>query len=556
MEIKRYIALIRHWLWAIVLGSLVAGVTAYVVNSRQTPVYRASASYLIDNAPTGRDSDYANLLTEQRLTLTYLELIQTHPVYAEVVQRLNPSLQDTVEINQLADNLARTVSVSAPLDTQIIIVSVEDTDPVRAAQIANLIGEVFSTQNQERQSERFAEAINNWENQLTPLLENVSDLQGQINEFGAADTPDEKTELSALQLALNQAQVRYTDAFENLQTLRVEQARSISNIYPVEPAQTPTMPVSPRIIPNTLLATVVGAFLALGIVFLIEYLDDTVKTPDEVFEQTKLSTLAAIAYIKGNSPADRLVTSHTPRSPITEAYRVLRTNLSFSAIDDRLKSLMVTSSSPGEGKSTTSSNLAVIMAQTGKRVIVVDADLRRPVLHKVFQVSNNQGLTTALLDSQTPINRHLQETNVPGLRIMASGPLPPNPAELLNSQRMSQVLDALKLETDFLIIDSPPVLTVADASILAPQVNGCMLVVEVGATRRDALLESKERLLKTGAHLFGVVLNRSQPGRDGYYRYYYYDARYYSYEYTNPRLTKRRNGLLGRLVGLVSSQRS
>lgn len=555
MEIKRYIALIRHWLWAILLGSIVAGATAYLVNSRQTPVYRASASYLIDNAPTGRDSDYANLLTEQRLTLTYVELIKKRPVYEEVVRQLNPTLQDQAELNQLADNLASNVAVSAPLDTQIIVVSVEDTDPARAAQIANLIGEVFSQQNQDRQSERFAEAIDNWETQLTPLLDSVSDLQRQINEFGAADTADAKAELSALQLALNQAQIRYTDAFENLQTLRVEQARSISNIFPVEPAQPPTAPLYPRVIPNTALATVVGAFLALGLVFLIEYLDDTVKTPDEVFEQTRLSTLAAIAYIKGAMPSDRLITAHTPRSPITEAYRVMRTNLSFSAIDDKLESLMVTSSSPGEGKSTTSSNLAVIMAQTGKRVVVVDADLRRPVLHKVFQVSNNQGLTTALLDSQTPVNRHLQDTNVPGLRIMASGPLPPNPAELLNSQRMSQVLDALKLETDLLIVDSPPVLTVADASILAPQMDGCVLVVEVGATRRDALIESKERLLKTGAHLFGVVMNRSQPGRDGYYRYYY-DARYYSYEYTNPRPAGRRAGVLGRLAGLVSGNRS
>ena len=554
MQIKSYISLVRHWLWFIVLGAIIAGATAFFINSRQTPIYRASASYLIDNGPTGRDSAYANILTEQRLTLTYLELIRKHPVFIEVAKRLDPTLTDEAAISQAANELAQNVSVSAPLDTQIIVVSVEHPVPQQAALIANLIGEVFSQQNQARQSGRFAEAIQTWESQLSPLLASVSDLQTQIAELGTPKTAEDQTKLATLQLALKEAQVRYNDAFQNLQSLRVEQARSISNIVPVEPARTPIAPIYPRVLPNTILATVVGVALSLLIIFLIEYLDDTVKTPDEVFNQTSLSTLAAIAYIKGNDSAERLITYRIPRSPISEAYRVMRTNLSFSAIDAKLESLVVTSSSPGEGKSTTSSNLAVTMAQTGKQVVIIDADLRRPTLHKAFQVSNNQGLTTALLDSHTPINRHLQETNITGLRIMASGPLPPNPAELLNSQRMSQVLEALKQAADLIIIDSPPVLTVADAAILCPQVDGCLLVVEVGSTRREALLEAQERLTKTGAHLLGVVMNRSKPGRGGYYQYYY-DSRYYSYEYSSkPTSAKKRAGWRGRLAGLVGNR--
>lgn len=554
MQIKSYFSLLRHWLWFMIVGAVVAGVTAFFINSRQTPIYRASASYLIDNAPTGRDSDYANILTEQRLTLTYLELIKKRPVYLEVAQRLNPDQTDEAALNQVADQLVRSVSVAAPLDTQIIVVSVEHPDPNQAARIANLIGEVFSQQNQDRQSSRFAEAIQTWESQLGPLLANVTDLQAQVRELGTPKTSEDQNKLSALQLALNEAQLRYTDAFQNLQALRVEQARSISNIVPVEPARVPTAPIYPRVVSNTLLAAFVGLALSLTIIFLIEYLDDTVKTPDEVFSRTNLSTLAAITFIKGANPAERLVTYRTPRSPISEAYRVMRTNLSFSTIDNKLESLVVTSSSPGEGKSTTSSNLAVTMAQTGKQVIIIDADLRRPTLHKAFQVSNNQGLTTALLDSHTPINRHLQDTNIPGLRIMASGPLPPNPAELLNSQRMGQVLEALKRSADLIIIDSPPVLTVADAAILAPQVDGCVVVVEVGKTRREALLEAQERLIKTGAHPLGVVMNFSRPGRGGYYQYYY-DSRYYTYEYSNkPGPAQKRTGWRGRLAGLVGNR--
>jgi non-specific protein-tyrosine kinase len=270
--------------------------------------------------------------------------------------------------------------------------------------------------------------------------------------------------------------------------------------------------------------------LALGAVFLIEYLDDTVKTPDQIQEDTDMATLGAIAQIKGVNASERLVTHRTPRDPISEAYRVLRTNLSFSAVDGGLHSMLVTSSSPGEGKSTTTANLAVVLAQMGKRIIVVDADLRRPIQHKIFEVPNNQGLTTAILDNQTPISYHIQKTKIPNLYILASGPIPPNPAELLNSQRMSQVLTALKKEADLVVFDTPPTLTVADASILAPQVDGCLLVVESGQTKRDTFVQATERLNRTGAVLFGAVMNRLKPRRSGYYYNYYYYHHYYDTE--------------------------
>src|SRR5690606_12110832 len=151
------------------------------------------------------------------------------------------------------------------------------------------------------------------------------------------------------------------------------------------------------------------------------------------------------------------------------AYRMLRTNLEFTAVDGGLKSVLVTSSSPGEGKSTTTANLAVVLAQAGKRVILVDADLRRPIQHKIFDMSNNHGLTTALLDSQSPATHHLQPTAVANLQLMSSGPLPPNPADLLDSQRMLQLLEELQQLADVVLLDTPPVLMVADATILAPR---------------------------------------------------------------------------------------
>jgi capsular exopolysaccharide synthesis family protein len=202
----------------------------------------------------------------------------------------------------------------------------------------------------------------------------------------------------------------------------------------------------------------------------------------------------------------------------------LRTNLGFSAIDGDLRSIVVTSGSPGEGKSTTAANLAIVMAQAGKRVVIIDSDLRRPIQHKILSVGNNRGLTTALLDNETPVTFHLQNTKIKGLRVLSSGPIPPNPAEILSSQRMSQLIQELYDEADILVFDTPPVLTVTDAAVLSPQVDGTLFVVHVGKTRRDTLAQAFERVMKTNAHPLGVVLNRIKPSHGGYYYYQYYDT--------------------------------
>ena len=526
MEIKKYIALFRHWVWLIVLGAILVGAAAYVYSKTQAPTYQATAKYLIDLAPSSGSSEYANLLTEERLASTYSDLMTTRPVLEAVARELDFGTDETME--NAISILQGMVSVSSDLESEILTVIVRDTDPERAANIANTVGTEFAVQNAERENQRFAESVTGWESQRLSTEQIIEDLETQISALETTETQEQEATLSRLSRELNEAQIAYTEAFNNLQSLRVEQARNRNNILSVEPASMGVR-IGPRVMTNTIIAAIIGGLSAVAIVFLIEYLDDTIKTPDDITLETGLSTLAAIAHIKGESQAERLITYRSPRAPISEAYRVLRTNLSYSAIDNELKRLLVTSSSPSEGKSTTSANLSVALAQTGKQVVLVDADLRRPSLHKAFEVSNNQGLTTALLDSDTVVTEHLQPTLVTGLRIMASGPLPPNPAELLNSQRMLQILDDLSGTADIVIVDTPPLLTVADAAILAPHVDGCLIVVEVGKTRHATLVEAQERLTNSGAHIAGVVMNRSRAGRAGYYDYYEYA--YYSYEY-------------------------
>lgn len=213
-----------------------------------------------------------------------------------------------------------------------------------------------------------------------------------------------------------------------------------------------------------------------------------------------------------------LVTLTDPRSPVSEAFRTLRTNLQFASVDKPLRTILITSAGAEEGKSTTLANLAVTMAQAEKRVILVDCDLRRPSLHKLFGLSNATGLVTMMLEEWALQNPPLQETSVAGLWLLASGALPPRPSDLLGSQRMGRIIQILLDKADVLLFDAPPVLAVTDASILATRVDGVLLVASAGRTKRDDLSTAKSQLEKVNAHVIGAVLtNAETSGRLDYY---------------------------------------
>lgn len=219
--------------------------------------------------------------------------------------------------------------------------------------------------------------------------------------------------------------------------------------------------------------------------------------------------------------ANQVVTHLDPQAASSEAFRMLRTNLQFLGLDKPLKSIAVTSAAPGEGKSTVAANLAVAFAQTGANVCLVDADLRRPMVAKLFGLDNWQGLTKAII-SQNSLETTVRSTDVPGLSVLTSGPIPPNPAELLGSKRMGNLLADLEAQFDMVIVDTPPVLAVADAAVLAPKVGGMVLVVKAGASGRQQVVRAKEALTVVKANILGVVLHSVQAERsEGYYYYYY-----------------------------------
>lgn len=213
-----------------------------------------------------------------------------------------------------------------------------------------------------------------------------------------------------------------------------------------------------------------------------------------------------MAQTRTTLPGSQLVTLSQPRSPASEAYRTLRTNLQFVSLDRPLKTLLMTSAGPEEGKSTVLANLAVAIAQGEKRVVLVDCDLRRPSLHSLFGVDASVGLTTMMVDEKAMASPPLQDTAVDGLKLLASGPLPPSPSDLLGSQRMDQVLASLRERADLVLLDAPPVLAVSDAAVLATKVDGVLLVVSSGHTRRDSIQTAKAKLEQVNARIIGAVL--------------------------------------------------
>jgi len=239
----------------------------------------------------------------------------------------------------------------------------------------------------------------------------------------------------------------------------------------------------------------------------------------------RIPVLGSISRIRGRAAEGVLITAKQPRSPEAESFRILRTNLQFKAAEKSLRIILVTSSTPEEGKSVVASNLAVAFAQNNLRVVLVDADLRRPTQHQIFNLPGDRGLTTALLSPNDSVAEFLQPSGTENLRILATGLQPPNPSELLGSKRMEEVLDALLREADLVVFDSPPVLVASDASVLAMRADGTLMVIDAGRTRRAQANRTLQALRSVEATLLGAVLNRADARASGYsYSYYYSDS--------------------------------
>ena len=451
IDLRELFAILWRRLWLILLLPLVAAVTAGVYSYNfLTPIYQTSTTLWI-KGEEGR-LDYSAVIAARDLAKTYAEVAQSM-----AVANLAAKYMETPGLT--GENIYGMVSATPIRDTEILQLSVTDTDPAMAAKKANAFAKAFREE--------------------------------------------------------------------------IERSQMVQHIYVVDEARVPGGPIKPRPQMNIAIAFVLGGMAAVGLVFLLEYLDTSIRTPDDVVRRLGGPVLATVPHIElPNNAKERskrrelapiIVTQSDPTSSASEAFRVLRTNLQFLGLDKPLKSLLVTSAVPSEGKSITSANLAVALAQAGERVCLVDADLRLPTQSKLFGAQEGRGLTNVLVNSLS-LDDALQHP-LENLALLPSGPTPPNPSELLGSRRMSALIQELEQRFDFVVFDSVPTLGLADAVTLAPQVGGVLLVVRCNSVGYPEAIKARSSILAVKANLLGTVLDGIKVKEKSYYYSRYYSDR-------------------------------
>jgi succinoglycan biosynthesis transport protein ExoP len=515
-DLRQYLSVLRQRRIVIVFSILVVVITTLAAAELQVPKYQATAEVLLQyqsatqsflNPSTGQPADPTRQVQNQ------LQVIQSQPVKQIVRDQIG---------------YAPTIVAIPVGQTDVIAITAQNTDPIAAATIANTYANAYISY---RQSQAVANALANAaqvQTQINQLQTQISALNSQIQNASPKNAADVTASLSPQLLTLSQQQATLKQQVAQLQS---EAALNSGNAQLVDKATVPTTPASPRPVRDLVIAAAAGLILGMGAAILLDQLDDSVKSPDDLGRVAHgTPNLAVIPYVAGWKAKDQtvVVSISDPKSPAAEAYRSLRTSVQFAALDRPLRTLHVTSPSQGEGKTTTLANLGVALAQVGQRVIIVCCDLRRPRLHEFFGMDNSLGFTSVLL-GHVPAALALQDVpEVNGLQVLPSGPLPPNPSELLASSRAAEVLLALQGLADIILIDSPPVLPVTDAAVLSGLVDATVVVATAGLTTRRQLRQAFEILGQVDAPILATVLNRVTTGDSygyGRYRYYRYERR-------------------------------
>lgn len=512
-SLMEYVYLLWHWAWLIILAGVLAGGAAYITSIRTTPVYQTTTRLLVNDPPGMRSLDYTSMATTQTMIQTFSRMLTDTPVLDKVIEKLR--------LNMSAATLRGSISVQVIQGTQILSVNVEDTIPARAVDIANTIGQVCADRISELQSERYSATRDSLQKQVANMERQINETNIQLDEV---IDPAQKLQLES---RLTEYRKLYSNLVTNYEQVRLAEAQTITGVAQIQPAELSVTPIRPNTNQNTTLAVMVGILLAVATIFTINIFDDTIRNPDEIRQKFNLPILGMIA--RHPVPEGKPIAQDQPRSPVAESFRALRTNIMYSAVDAPLRRIIITSATPQDGKTTVTANLGVVMANNEHKVTIIDADMRRPQIHRRFGLPNRSGLSFLFVSPLEEISEAIQSTDIPGLTIVTSGVLPPNPVELLVSRKMIQIFDRLNQDSDMILIDTPPLLSVTDAAALAPLIDGVVLVVKPGETRMGVFRQAVEQLQAVRARILGVVLNDVEPKSR---RYGYYYSRYYS-KYAN-----------------------
>ena len=548
MDFSFYLRLMRRWFWLIALASFVGGSASYISRSGQPRIYEAETTLFIGGFIQDPNPGSEQIYTGLQLTETYAALAKT--------QSIADATAETGAFPLSASQIRGMIKTEIIPNTTLLLIQVSYTDPILTADIANEVAQQLVANSPTNLTPSQQSQLNLLEDQVDGVNLQIADAQDELtliaNQLETLDLDD--AQITRLQDRRTTLTEQITTSYSTLAqlnlTLQGLQQQS-NQIAIVEPARIPTTPRSSNLARSTIVGVLAGALLALGAVLAIEYLNDTVRTVEEITTHFNLPVIGTIfRFGKRSDPYPaRLVTHLYPSAPVSEAYRALRTNVMFTAeptSSDNKRTLLITSSGPEEGKSVTAANLAVTMANAGMQVLLIDADLRRPKQHMLFDLENDVGLTTLLFsDPASAVNQDdlaksiienlklcVHETTIPRLRVLTSGFIPANPAEVLGSVLMKRWHDILiqQSNVDVIVYDTPPTLVVSDSLVLAKTLQvPLLMVLRSGRTRRSAVARTKQQIENLGVGLIGVVLNYVNAAEQGYgygggYYYYYSDS--------------------------------
>lgn len=509
------------------LAVIVAGVSSYLAVSRQPPTYEARATLSVGNALQETSPTVNDFNLPEMLAALYAPLANKEEVREKTKEALG--------LSSLPSYVARSVP-----NTPFIEIVVTDTMPERAQAVANELANQLILQSptapKPEDQERAAfinEQLDELQNNIDETREEIAAKQQQLQDATSArEIANLEGEIEGLNSKLRTLRSTFTNLLDNTGS------GAVNTITLFNEAELPRRAIGPNSMMTVVVVAAIGFVLAFGAAYLLEFLDDTIKKPDDMKWVTNLPILPGIGKFGTDEASEsKLITLTDPRSPTAETYRALRTNIK-AAVDKGLHgTLLVTSSKPNEGKSVTSANLAIAMAQQGHNVLLIDADLRRPSQHHLFEANREPGLADLL--HELNINDHindlegllkgvLQRTPERRLILLTCGSVRPAAFELLSSEIMTKILDALTQRFDFIIIDTPPVLAVSDAVALSTQVDYVVMVAEAGRVRRKDFKDAEARLNEAHANIVGVALNQVKTQNTGfYYTYYqeYYDSK-------------------------------
>ena len=552
--------------WKLILGCfLLVGLGTLIVSKLTTPLYQATALVQVTaSSSSNSQTDYTNLLASDQLVQTEAELANSGPVLSEVASHY-PGMT--------AGMVAKEASSAPTLNTQLFQVVVLDPDPKRAAALANDIARTLIRQETEFAQQQNSQNAQQIQQDSSATSQQISTISGKIAALQSQG--GHQAEVVVLESQLNSLQQHYTQWQTLLAQLELNEAENDNFLRIVQLAQPSSVPVRPDVPLNTGIGFMAGLFLGILAAILVERLDTRVRTPEALTELLGWSVIGTVWRDRAARAGNRSdLINPQGHDANVESYRILRTNVGFSGIDSPLRLLMVTSAMPGDGKSTVAANLAIFMAKAGKNTLLVDADLRRPVQHQLFNLpADKKGLSNAVLalsmpgmvsgqgqaaappasgegtarvgaqfiapvgpQSTTgipnsgggvtgfPLEEFAHTVGIPNLRVMPSGPLPPNPSELLDSKSMQRFYSLVaSCGADVVIFDAPPIRGLSDASIIASKVDGTMLVVDSTRATRGQLKQVKTLLSQAGASVIGCVINKQRHSRnDSSYSYYYY----------------------------------